>query len=99
MNANHMHPDPLGGDVRPVSDDGEEPHGEPARDARCGPDRVEISDAARSAANETVAAARTVEPLDPGRLAALRRWVADGGPADPAVAERVAERLLASGDL
>lgn len=37
--------------------------------------------------------------LPPARLAALKEWVRQGGPDDPAVLEVVARRLLARGEV
>lgn len=41
----------------------------------------------------------TTPELSPERLEALRRWVQAGGHNDPAVAERVATRIIERGDL
>lgn len=41
----------------------------------------------------------TTPELSPERIEALRRWVQSGGHNDPAVAERVARRILERGDL
>jgi hypothetical protein len=50
--------------------------------------------------SEPMNSCNTTSPeLSPERLEAIRRWVEAGGHNDPAVAERVARRIIDRGDL
>lgn len=100
MNVRDIRPDSGPGSAAPIQPvRGVEPRETPrsAPDARDRQDRVEISEEGRAlAAQEEV---RTDGSLDAERVLELRRWIQSGGYDDPQVVDRIARRLLESGDL
>jgi anti-sigma28 factor (negative regulator of flagellin synthesis) len=100
MNVRDIRPDSGPGSTAPIQPvRGVEPRETPrnASDARGRQDSVEISEEARAlAAQEEV---RTDGSLDAERVLELRRWIQSGGYDDPQVVDKIARRLLDSGEV
>jgi hypothetical protein len=64
-----------------------------------GPDKVEISDEARTLAAQADATPEEGNELSEERILLIRRWIDDGFYDLPTTVEEVARRILASGDL
>jgi anti-sigma28 factor (negative regulator of flagellin synthesis) len=99
MNVRDIRPDSGPGSAAPIQpvrgvDPRDTPRGADARERQ---DRVEISEEARAlAAQEETSVDGS---LDAERVLALRRWVQAGGYDAPEVVDRIARRLLESGEV
>ena len=100
MNVRDIRPDSGPGSAAPIQAvRGVEPRetSRNASNARERQDRVEISEEGRAlAAQEEV---RNDGSLDAERVLELRRWIQSGGFDDPKVVDKIARRLLDSGEV